>query len=578
MSFPGHDPLIGTRLDGRYKIHEVVGRGGMGVVYAGVHEKLDREVAIKVLGLGLGTDSVAVQRFLREARIASNLSHGNIVEVSDLGHLADGRPYLVMPRVHGVDFATLLVREGALEPARVVELLRGVASALDLVHAKGLVHRDVKPENLMHVVREDGSETVMLLDFGIATLLGPESARLTADGRIVGTPAYLPPELVSGEDIDRRGDIYALATVAFELITGRLPYIADNPMKLLPMKMSFDAPRMALVTGRDIPERIEAVIARGLARDPNRRQATAGELVEELDTAVTASAANPSDPPGRIAHTVSESPSSHTISEAPLPQREAVLEDLEDAITLRPQARKSNDADLGSDPASHGTALSVESSRPPPALAAARARLRWAVGGTLLVMGAALAWSRLSPPEPAGAGEAVNVVAPAPEPAKPVPSAQAPTAVPHAASTAPPAAEPSPAPSPAGAAGPKPRTRPERHGRGSPPAPRPDSEPPAQPDPLAAVRPAEPTADELNKQAAGELVQGHLARAAELYQRASQRDPRSAAAWRGLGVTSERLGRRDAARSAYQRALKLTSPGPQADSMKARIEQLRAAP
>src|SRR5690349_24976008 len=106
----------------------------MGVVYGGVHEKLAREVAIKVLGAGLVTDTVASQRFLREARIASNLSHGNVVDVSDLGHLPDGRPYLVMPRVQGVDFATLLTREGRLPPARVVELLAGVASALDLVH------------------------------------------------------------------------------------------------------------------------------------------------------------------------------------------------------------------------------------------------------------------------------------------------------------------------------------------------------------------------------------------------------------------------------------------------------------
>jgi serine/threonine-protein kinase len=579
MSSGSHDPLIGTRLDGRYLIREVLGRGGMGVVYAGVHEKLAREVAIKVLGQGLGTDSVASQRFLREARIASNLSHGNIVDVSDLGHLTDGRPYLVMPRVNGVDFAQLLAREGALEPARVVELLRGVASALDLVHAKGLVHRDVKPENLMHVVREDGSETVMLLDFGIATLLGPETARLTADGRIVGTPAYLPPELVSGENTDHRGDIYALATVAFELITGRLPYLADNPMKLLPMKMSFDAPRMSLVTGRDIPERIEAVVARGLARDPARRQATAGELVQELDAAVRESAAHESDAPGRIVHTVSESPPSHTVSEAQLPQREAVIEDLEEAITLRPEARSSANGtgNESGDAQIRGTSLGVESSRPPPP-PALQVQKRWlaAAAALLVLVSATLVWNSAKAPEPAPERVAMPTVAPAPEPAVTAPPTQATTTVPPAqATTTPPrGVEPPPSAAASTTAEPPPRARPGRPGRAAS-QPKPNDGPQAQSDPLAAVRPAEPTADELNKQAASELVQGHLARAADLYQRASQRDPRNAAAFRGLGVTSERLGRREVARNAYQRALKLTPPGPQADSMRARLEQLQ---
>ena len=215
------DPLIGMVLDERYLVTGKLGRGGMGIVYEGVHEQLGRAVAIKVLGAAIAAEEVVVKRFLREAQIASSLGHGNIVNVSDLGTLPDGRPYLVMPKIDGISFGKLLERRGPQSPARVAELLRGVASALDLVHAKGLIHRDVKPENLMYVVRADGSETVMLMDFGIATLVASDAARLTAEGVVCGTPAYLAPETARGEDADHRANVYALATVAFELMTGR---------------------------------------------------------------------------------------------------------------------------------------------------------------------------------------------------------------------------------------------------------------------------------------------------------------------------------------------------------------------
>src|ERR1700759_4419256 len=196
------DPLVGTRIDDRYLVRGVLGRGGMGVVYEGVHERLGRPVAIKVLGPGIAGDRTAVERFLREARTASQLTHGNIVDVSDLGALPDGRPYLVMAMLQGTDLCSLLQQRGPQTPRRTAELLRGAAAALDLIHAKGYVHRDVKPENLMHIVREDGSEAVLVLDFGIVGLISPEMQRLTAHGVVFGTPAYLSPEAIKGAPPD----------------------------------------------------------------------------------------------------------------------------------------------------------------------------------------------------------------------------------------------------------------------------------------------------------------------------------------------------------------------------------------
>ncbi|MET0384656.1 MAG: serine/threonine-protein kinase, partial [Polyangiales bacterium] len=276
------DPLIGSRIDGRYTVYSILGQGGMGVVYEGVHDELGRPVAIKVLNAAWATDRTAVERFLREARTASSFSHGNIVDVMDLGRLTDGRPYLVMPKISGVDLATLLDDTGPQPAKRVAALLSGVAAALDLVHAKGYVHRDIKPENLMYIVREDGSETVMLLDFGIAAAVMSSGPRLTRQGSIFGTPQYMPPEVCSGGRPDARGDVYALAGVAFELITGAPLFPVEDVMQLLAMKVTTDPPTLSAASGTSFPNELEAVIAKGLARSPGDRYASASAFVNAL--------------------------------------------------------------------------------------------------------------------------------------------------------------------------------------------------------------------------------------------------------------------------------------------------------
>jgi hypothetical protein len=274
------DPLLGAAVDGRYRIDRVIGRGGMAVVYAGEHLELRRAVAVKVLDENWASDADATERFLNEARTASSLTHSHIVSVSDLGRLPDGRPYLVMPLVAGADLTLLLAQEGRVPAHRVALLLKGVASALDLIHAKGLLHRDIKPENLMHVINEDGTENVLVLDFGIA------SARLKHNekqGAWAGTPEFMPPETLRGEPYDHRADVYALATVAFELISGRLPFNNEDFSELVHNKLHRRPRTLAEAGGTVFHPTLEEVIARGLAASPKDRYRSAGELVAELE-------------------------------------------------------------------------------------------------------------------------------------------------------------------------------------------------------------------------------------------------------------------------------------------------------
>jgi serine/threonine protein kinase len=529
------DPLIGVCLDGRYRITGLLGRGGMGLVYEGTHEQLGRAVAIKVLGPDMATDPIVVERFLREARIASSLGHGNIVDVSDLGRLQDGRPYLVMPRIDGVDLATLLQYERTFPPARVAELLSGVAAALDLVHAKGLAHRDVKPENLMHVLREDGSEAVMLTDFGIVGLIDVKTARLTAESMVCGTPAYVAPELVATGEFDQRADVYALATVAFEMLTGRLPFDDDRPTRILSAKVERPAPSLAAAANRLFAQPLEHVIARGLARDPEQRFQSAGAFVAALQQAA------PQAPP---------------------------REDIAAAATLRNLALRESGG-----PAVHAARNSAQAGK------FARSLKLTAALAAIALLGSWFASRSLTrpaskPPEPRRPVVASNApphFAPAPEPPKLTPHEALPAPQRTGDPPPPPAERPSARPT---------LTEPQAPSIAvSRRVPRTSTlhTPLASPPPTPSIRPDEPGAEALNRAANQELLQGRLGSALELFERASQRDPRSQAAYRGLAVVNERLGRRAEAAQAYRRALELQPQGSQADALRARLQRIEAA-
>jgi serine/threonine protein kinase len=536
------DPLVGSRIDGRYLIRGILGRGGMGVVYDGLHEQLGRPVAIKVLSAGIATEQASIERFLREARTASSLTHGNIVDVTDLGELPDGRPYLVMPKMIGQDLLTLLRKQGPQSPARVVELLRGAASALDVIHAKGFVHRDVKPENLMHVVHDDGSESVRLLDFGIVALTSKQDQRLTAEGVVFGTPVYLAPEIMESEEPDARTDVYSLAVVAFELLTGRAPFEANTSMRIMQMKATAEPPQLQAVSGVSFPRELEEVVARGLARDPKKRFASAGEFVRALDSAARG---GPTDPDLAVANDLDQRGKA-------LSSRLAALPTLDAATVLRPDA-KTYRATIGE------------------RIARKRGLVMAACIGPLV--GAALAWSLPDGevPQPSGPQPApkVEVVAPAlppartePEPAKPadpvpivrvmdLPEFEQQQALqlsgnPRATKKAPPREKPL-----------------------APPPPAPTAQPPSTEGSTGGT--------DLVKAAAQALMVGQLDLADRLYTDATRKEPGNVAAWRGLGLTSERLGRREAAISAFQRALQIAPTGAQADSIRARLSKLTGA-
>jgi serine/threonine protein kinase len=535
------DPLIGACLDGRYVVTDLLARGGMGTVYAGVHEQLGCAVAIKVLSRDTASDPVVVERFMREARLASSFRHGNIVDVSDFGELQDGRPYLVMPRVHGVDFATLLENEGPMPAERVAELLRGVAAALDLVHAKGLAHRDVKPENLMHVLHEDGSETVMLTDFGIAGLIAVKAARLTADGMVCGTPAYMAPELVATGEFDQRADVYALATVAFEMLTGRLPFSDVHSSRVLTAKIARTAPSLGSVAGRRFEQAVEDVVARGLVRYPEERFQSAGAFVAALERAARNSDAT-------------EAP---TLAPMPREQHESAvharesLSESEPSLSLAALPRAASGRDI------------------------ARPRAQIPVLAAVLTVVVPIGWWLVSR---ADAPPALPVHQPALPAPTPIASIEAPASQPHASQPA--AIQPSlPAKSgrPGESAMRDSRAQSVRTSHDERRATRSTAAPPTSLQTASNV-PAVPSIDEVNRAANQELLQGRIDSALVLLERASERDPRSAAAWRGLGVVYERLGRSAEAVRAYRRALELEPQGPRAGTLRARLRKLEPAP
>src|SRR5215470_16112855 len=276
---------IGSVLDDRYRIEAVLGTGGMGRVYRAEHTKIGKSVAIKVLHSDLHRNREASQRFQREAIASGRLDHPNIVGVSDFGVLDTGACYLVMEVLEGESLGDRLAREKRIHWVEAIEILRGVLYGLRHAHERGVVHRDIKPDNV-YLAHKDGDPVIKILDFGIAKLYAGTSddPASTRAGLTVGTPAYLSPEQACGGEITPKSDLYSATIVLYEMLAGRAPFEDKDPLAMLGAHVSRRPPSFVEVApGLDIPRPLEDIVQRGLKKSAADRIGTAADYIAMLD-------------------------------------------------------------------------------------------------------------------------------------------------------------------------------------------------------------------------------------------------------------------------------------------------------
>jgi serine/threonine protein kinase len=283
------DVQVGQLIAGKYRIERILGRGGMGVVMAALHEHLNQRVALKFLTDDAYQQPEAVTRFLREARAAVQIQSEHVARVMDVGTLESGAPYMVMEYLHGFDLKDVSTRRGPMPVVDAVDFLLQACDAVAEAHSLGIVHRDLKPSNLFLTERPDGTPLVKVLDFGISKALhGGRSSdasqqQMTASAAIMGSPQYMSPEQIrSSKNVDARADVWALGTILHELIAGSPAYIADTVPGLLAMIVADSPPPLSTVRA-DAPPEIEATILRCLQKDRERRFANVAELARAIE-------------------------------------------------------------------------------------------------------------------------------------------------------------------------------------------------------------------------------------------------------------------------------------------------------
>jgi serine/threonine-protein kinase len=321
------DPLEGQTLAGKYLVEDLIKRGGMGAVYRGKHVMMDKTVAIKVLRPALAGDDIVVKRFSREAKAASRISHPHAVSVTDFGEAENGVVFLVMEYLDGRTLKDIIRSEGPMPLTRVVEIIRQVSGALDAAHQQGVIHRDLKSDNVM-LSQTNGGDWAKVLDFGIAKIQQAEGARdndITAANLVIGTPQYMSPEQCSqAGPLDARSDVYSLGVILFEMLTGHVPFTGESPTVIM-MKQVGDEPPSVIETRPELPASIDNLIKKALAKQPIDRFQTAGELSEALSqAAVEAEDAAPTVIP----------PIADTVANAPV---DLAVDDLDEVTVVRPR-------------------------------------------------------------------------------------------------------------------------------------------------------------------------------------------------------------------------------------------------
>jgi eukaryotic-like serine/threonine-protein kinase len=415
------DPLISLVVADRYKVLRKLGEGGMGAVYLAEHVVIEKKVALKVLAPELARRPDLVARFLQEARSASRIGHENVIDISDFGQSPDGLVYISMEFLDGKDLGEIVRSKGAMEWSQAREIVLQICRALRAAHDKGIVHRDMKPENIFLIQREGQPHFVKILDFGIAKVMGldPNGPRLTRTGMIFGTPEYMAPEQAEGKDTDHRADIYAVGCILYHLMTGQTPFIAESFMTMLtkhlmedPVAPSMRRPDLPISPGMD------ALVLKALEKDRDNRWQSMAELLEA----------------------VSACPGPEQASNQPIKGQTLAMGGANALAAIRPVRSKSAPPETQkvSRKAVDAAVPSPAPSTAPPA-ASSRKTVVLVGAGVALGVGVA-AWLALSPrgkpPEPAAPvapTAAMQATAPAAMPSPPPPAAVAPAiAVPPA--------------------------------------------------------------------------------------------------------------------------------------------------
>ena len=274
--------LVGSLIGGKLHVLSLLGEGAVGLVYLAEHKILERLFAVKVIKPNLQSDRVAVERFRREARAAARLEHPNIVSISDFGTLDDGRFFFVMEYVPGRGL-DMEINRRPMEVVQACRILVPIAHALDYAHEQGVVHRDLKPENIILVEDDRQTVTPKILDFGLAKFLRDRISPITFKGQVFGTPEYMAPEQVAGEDVDHRVDIYALGAVTHEMLTGRTPFQGGFVEQLTAHRRRPPPRPSQSLPGAGLPRVLDDLVLKCLAKDPDERYQRAGDIARVFE-------------------------------------------------------------------------------------------------------------------------------------------------------------------------------------------------------------------------------------------------------------------------------------------------------